>query len=88
MRPWMLVGIGWILGCTAMGLTWSAWTGEPTIAQATVSQTAPDRPNRGDAQGCLINRELRILDPKSLWLPENGHHVPYEWRCPDEPEKR
>lgn len=86
MRPWMLVGIG--LTVVAMALTWRAWTGEPTIAQAPVSQTAPARPNRGDAQGCLINRELRILDPKSVWLPENGHHVAYEWRCPDEPEKR
>lgn len=42
-----------------------------------------NRPNRGDAQSCLIAEELRKMNPKSVWLPENGHHIRGEWTdCP------
>ena len=43
------------------------------------------RPNRADAEDCLIDAELRKMDPNSVWLPENGHHVVGEWmKCPEE----
>lgn len=31
------------------------------------------RPDRADAMNCLIDAELRKMDRRSIWLPENGH---------------
>lgn len=38
-----------------------------TIPQATAG------PDRAAALNCVINRELRTIDPASPWLPENGY---------------
>lgn len=44
---------------------------------------AMHRPNRGDAVDCLIEEELRRMDPKSIYLPENGYHWSGQWQdCP------
>lgn len=38
-------------------------------------------PNRGDAMHCVIDRELRAMDSKSPFLPENGWHVAGGYGC-------
>lgn len=41
------------------------------------------RPDRGDALNCIVNDELRRMDPSSPYLPENGYHFRGEWtKCP------
>lgn len=49
---------------------------------------AGGRPNKGDAQVCIINAWMRAHDPDSIFLPENGwKYDPPGYRCPDEPER-
>ena len=88
-RPFLIV-VGCILFLIVGGLVWGAiWilslrpTPRPDLSPGSQRPAAVFRPNRADVLGCLIDRELRRLDPGSVWLPENGHRVTGEWECPN-----
>ena len=71
--------LGVVLGAVG-GTVAGLWV----MTSPTLAPGAPKaRPERGDAMRCLVDRELRLMDPASPYLPENGWVTPGAWPCRD-----
>ena len=77
--PFLLALAAWAGGHEVLYLGPSPWwwvhpaAADGGLVRSSAVEPHGVAPNRADALNCVINRELRMLDPTSQWLPENGY---------------
>lgn len=82
MKPPLAITALGIFGALSMVTALGIWAFVPADGQPILSP----RPDKGDAQICVIDAWLRSNAPDSPYLPEHGWYNGNGYRCPDQPE--